>query len=454
MSELITLSNPWLGIGVLVAGLLVMLVALRAVRARFDLHPELMRKLAHVGLGLATLSFPWLFRSNWPVVVVGGLATGTLLALRFVPPLRASVGRVIHGVHRSSGGDLYFPIAATGLFLLANGNWVLYVLPMLTLTLADAVAALIGVAYGRHAYGTTGEMKSVEGSLAFFIVAFLATGMPLLLFTDTGRVEAILIGVTFGVLVMLLEAIAWRGLDNLFIPFGGFLLLRVYLTLDAPALFARVVVTVALLGVVIGLRRRRTLDDYALLAGVLVGYVAWAAGGWRWLVPPFVLFAAYTVIWPRRAQLRERPHDMIAVFSVTGTGMLWLLLSILLQRSDLYFPYTLGYSANLCFIGMTWYRNVGRSASPALALCASAVVAWVAFFVPYLAIVGLTRATSLTVAIALVALLAGGLAFSIVVPDIRRRPSDEYPWATQALVGLGASALALVLLVPAARFTS
>ena len=68
------------------------------------------------------------------------------------------------------------------------------------------------------------------------------------------------------------------------------------------------------------MRRRRTLDDYALVAGVLVGYVAWSAGGWRWLVPPCVLFAAYTVLWPRRAQLRERPHDMIAVFSVTATG--------------------------------------------------------------------------------------------------------------------------------------
>ena len=363
MSEPITLGNPWVGIGVLVAGLVVMLMVLRGVRARFALHPELMRKLAHVGLGLATLSFPWLFRSNWPVVVVGGLAIATLLALRYVPRLRASVGRVVHGVHRSSGGDLYFPIAATGLFLLANGNWVLYVVPMLTLTLADAVAALIGVAYGRHAYGTTGEMKSVEGSFAFFTVAFLATAGPLLLFTDTGRPEAILIGITFGVIVMLLEAIAWRGLDNLFIPFGGFLLLRVFLTLDAPALLARLVVTVALLGLVIVFRRRRTLDDYALLAGVLVGYIAWSAGGWRWLVPPFVLFAGYTALWPRRAQLRERPHDMIAVFSVTGTGMLWLLLSILLQQSELYFPYTLGYSANLCFIGITWYRNVGRSTS-------------------------------------------------------------------------------------------
>jgi phytol kinase len=446
VTELITIDNPWLGIAVLVTALLLMLVGLRAIRARFDLHPELMRKMAHVGLGLTTLSFPWLFQSRWPVIVMGALATGTLLALRFIPQLRASVGGVVHGVHRSSGGDLYFPIAATGLFLLANGNWVLYVLPMLTLTLADAVAAIIGVAYGRHAYGTTGEMKSVEGSLAFFIVAFIATGVPLLLFTTTGRVESVLIGATFGVLVMLLEAIAWRGLDNLFIPFGGLLLLRAFLVLDAPALLARFVATVGLLVLVVLMRRRRTLDDYALVAGVLIGYVAWSAGGWRWLVPPCVLFAAYTVLWPRRSQLRERPHDMIAVFSVTGTGMVWLLLALVLRRSDLYYPYTLAYSANLCFIGITWYRNVRRSASRAGAVATSAVVAWAAFFVPYLAVVGLTRQTVLTASLGLVPLIIAGLIFSIVVPDVRRRPSTGFPWATQALVGLGSSALGLAIL--------
>src|SRR5688572_17879305 len=102
MSEPLTLANPWLGIAVLVTALVAMLATLRAIRARFDLHPELMRKMAHVGLGLATLSFPWLFAARWPVIVVGSLATGTLLALRLVPRLRATVGGVVHGVHRSS----------------------------------------------------------------------------------------------------------------------------------------------------------------------------------------------------------------------------------------------------------------------------------------------------------------------------------------------------------------
>jgi phytol kinase len=430
---------------VLVAALLAMLGALRVIRDRFAPHPELMRKMAHVGLGLTTLSFPWLFRSPWPVVVMGMLAIGTLLALRFVPRLRATVGGVVHGVHRSSGGDLYFPIAATGLFLLAKGDWVLYTVPMLTLTLADAVAALIGVAYGKHAYGTASIRKTVEGSVAFFVVAFLATSVPLLL-AGTGREKAILIGLTFGALVMLLEAVAWRGLDNLFIPFGGFLLLRAFLELDEAALLARLIATTGLLVLVLVLRRHRTLDDFALGAGVLVGYVAWSAGGWQWLIPPCVLFAAYTVLWPRRAQLRERPHDITAVFSVTATGILWLLLAIVLRRPALYYPYTLAYAANLCFIGITWYRNFRRTASPLEGILAGAAVAWIAFFVPYLAVVGLTRGAVLAALAAIVPLAVAGVMFSFVVPDVRRRASADYPWASQALVGLGSSALGLILL--------
>jgi len=131
---------------------------------------------------------------------------------------------------------------------------------------------------------------------------------------------------------------------------------------------------------------------------------------------------------------------------VTATGMLWLLLALVLKRTDLYYPYTLAYSANLCFIGITWFRNVRRSASRAGAVGASAVVAWAAFFVPYLAVVGLTRQTLLTATLGLVPLIIAGLVFSIVVPDVRRRPSTGFPWATQALVGLASSALGLAIL--------
>jgi phytol kinase len=437
--------SPWIGIGAVVVTLVAMLGLLRLLRRRHGLHPELTRKLAHVGLGLTTLSFPWLFHATWPVVVVCGIAIATLLALRLLPVLRAQVGGVVHGIDRASLGDLYFPVSVVGLWILADRDWVLYTLPILTLTLADATAALIGIRYGRVRYDGAEGKKSLEGSVAFCIVAYFAIQGPLLLFTRTGRAESMLIAATFGVLVMLLEAVAWRGLDNVFIPFGGFLLLRAFLRLDAGELLLRFVITLALLALVLALRRRRTLSDSALLAGVLVGYVAWSAGGWRWLIPPIVLLATYATLWPRRHHLQARPHDMVALFSVTSTGILWLLLSAVLRRPELYYPYTLGFAANLCFIGITWYRDYRRNASTTEGVIASAVLAWLIFFVPYLIVSGATRTAVIIAAVSALPLLAGGLLFLAVVPNVRHRPSAEFPWARQALLGLGTSALGLAL---------
>jgi phytol kinase len=437
--------RPWVGIAAVVLALAAMLSLLHLLRSRVSLHPELSRKLAHVGLGLTTLTFPWLFHETWPVVVVGALATATLLALRYLPALRRTVGGGVLGVDRSSGGDLYFPIAVTGLWLLANGDWVLYALPLLTLTLADATAALIGITYGRLQYDGADGKKSIEGSIAFFVVAFLATHVPLLLFTDAGRAESLLIALTLGMLVMLLEAVAWRGLDNIFIPFGGFLLLRAFLGLDAAALLVRLGVTAAMLALVLFLRHRRTLNDTALVAGVLVGYVAWFAGGWRWLVPPLILLATYAALWPRNVHLRQRPHDMVAMFSVTSTGLLWLLLATGLRRAELYYPYTLSFAANLCFIGITWYRDYRREASKARAILTSAAPAWGLFFVPWIAVGEASRLALAAAALAIAPLLLGGAAFTLTVPDVRGRPSAEFPWLRQALLGLGASALGLVM---------
>jgi phytol kinase len=440
-----TQVSPLVAAIAVVLALLGLLAGLRQLRLRVTLHPELARKLSHLGFGLITLSFPWIFHSAMPVIVVSAIAIVSLLALRYVPALRASVGEAVHGVDRSSLGDLYFPIAVTGLYLLAEGDWVLYTLPLLTLTLADAVAALIGVSYGRLKYDGTEGRKSIEGSLAFFLVAFLAIHLPLLLLTNTGRAESLLIGLTFGVLVMLLEAVAWRGLDNLFIPFGGFLLLRAFLALDAPALLARLIVTGAMLFVVLLLRRRRTLTDSAALAGALVGFVAWSVGGWQWVVPPFVLMALYTIVWPRNRQVRDRPHDMVAVFSVTSTGMLWLLLSVVFGRPAFYYPYTLAFAANLCFIGITWFRDYRRGASSAQAITATAGMAWLVFLVPYVLVGAMTRPVLMEGLLAIVPLMIAGATFILAVPNVRNRTNLQFPWARQAVLGLGASALGLGL---------
>src|SRR5216684_2396312 len=104
--------NPWLGIGFVLAVLGGLLGGLCLYQRFAAPHPELVRKLLHMVMGLVTLSFPWLFDAAWPVLLLAGLSIAGLLT-----PFR-NLGSVIGGVARFSLGEVYFPLAVAVLFLL------------------------------------------------------------------------------------------------------------------------------------------------------------------------------------------------------------------------------------------------------------------------------------------------------------------------------------------------
>lgn len=334
--------NPWLGILTVLGALGLLMAILKAAQSR--VAPELSRKAVHVGMGLVCLSFPWLFHEGWPVVVIAVLAIIGLGAARVVPALRNNIGGVLGGVQRQSFGEFYFPIAVAAVYLLAGSNTLLYIIPVLTLTVADAVGALIGVRYGFARYQTDEGLKSAEGSVAFFTAAFLSCHIPLLLFSNIGRAESLLIGLTAGFVVMLLEAISWRGQDNLIIPLGMFFLLNAYLQMEAPALFFRLLLIVTLVIFVVLWRKRTTLSDSAVLAGALSGYAVWAFGGPFWLFPPLLLFVVY--IWLPSFPKENRPiQSLHAVTRVMAGGFLWILLMHLWDQNFL-MPYFLCMAAH------------------------------------------------------------------------------------------------------------
>jgi phytol kinase len=433
-----TSTNEWLAAAAVAGSLLVVLGVLRALASWRRVDGEVLRKGMHVALGASALTYPWLFRSVAPAVAIAVLTLGVLLALRYVPRARAQLGGVVHGVKRASEGDLWFPVSVVAVFWLSSGSTVLYLIPVLTLTVADAFAALVGSRYGHMRYDTLeGDQKSAEGSIAFFLIAFFAAHVPLLMYTSVGRVESLLIGLTFGFLVMLLEAVAWRGLDNLFIPVGGFFLLRSYLPLPARALSIVLMMTVAMFAVVILLRRRRTLSDGAALAGVLIGYLTWTVGGWRWIVPPLVFFLSYTMLWPRVEQVRERPHRLSAVLAVPGSALLWLALARTLGGTTAYYAYTLTLAANLGFVGVTWFRVVRPRTRGRYIITSSGVVGWLALLTPYLILGG--GAAAWRALIALPVLLVGAGAYVVLVPC--GRMGDPHDWTRQATIGLATAAL-------------
>ncbi len=442
--------HPAAGIAIIVVAMLGVLVGLRVLRRRYELPAELSRKGMHVALGLAMLASPFLFASVWPVLPIALATIAVLAAMRTVPWLHERYGGVVGGVERQSGGDFYFPIAAAVLYVITKGDPILFGVPILTLTFADALAAIIGVYYGRFRYRTDDgvSQKSLEGSIAFFTAAFLTTHIPLLLFSDTGRVESLLIGLMFGLLVMLLEAVSLRGTDNLFIPFGGYLLLVTFLERSALALAAMLGVTVTLLIVMLGFRKQRTLTDSAVLTAVLVGFVSWSVGGWLWLVAPMSLFLSYTVLWPRRRLVRRRPHDFVAVMAVVSSGFFWLLLAYVLDRPGFLYPYTISFAANLTFVGITWYRLARRNLHPLTAVARSALTAWAVVFIPYLLTTWRDGDAVIEAAAAVVWLVVGGIAFAYLLPLRRGAQSRPHLWLRQALLGLAASAPGVILVQP------
>ncbi|TVR52780.1 MAG: hypothetical protein EA425_04355 [Puniceicoccaceae bacterium] len=336
------------------AGLLIFAAYFAAVigglfclRLVVTVSPELSRKTVHVLLGLGCLAFPWLFASALPVLILCALS---LAGLAWMRTRRDSWRDLLHGVGRVSWGEFCYPLAVTLLFLLHRDPIPDFVIPILVLALADAVGALIGLRYGQSHYSTDEGSKSLEGSVAFFFVAFLSTHLCLLLGTETGRAESLLIAVIIGLLVMQIEAIAWRGLDNLFIPLASFLLLRAYLPMETAALAGRIALLVGIFGFFLLLRRRTYARDATLIASALVLYLLWAVGGWLWALPAVLTALVYSALCPREGADAIHRHGLPDLASICGVALFWLFLRGGTDTAGYNLPYLASWAAQIAML--------------------------------------------------------------------------------------------------------
>jgi phytol kinase len=213
------MTEPWIGLA-LVVTIFAVLFAIFSLIGHL-LQPEVLRKGLHVSLGLTALSFPWLFNDAWPVLALGATSILVFLGVRLGLPLPSRLARNIAGITRVSIGEFCFIIATCIVFMVAAKDPVLYSIPMLVLTLADAAAALVGTPYGHHRYATWDDYKSVEGSTAFFVVAFACIFLPLALFTQASLDLSASVAALVAMATTVLEASMGRGFDNLLVPLGA-----------------------------------------------------------------------------------------------------------------------------------------------------------------------------------------------------------------------------------------
>ena len=433
-------DNNWLKIILVVSCVAGLMLALARLQRKHQIHPEIARKAMHIGSGLVALSLPWLFQEGWPVFVLTLLSTTGMMAVKYLKCLRGNIGGVTGSVVRKTLGEICFPIGAGLLFAFAQGNVLLYSIPLLILTFADASAALIGVFYGVMRYTTADGTKTLEGSLAFFQAALLSTLTPLLLFTNLGRAETLLIALLMALLAMLLDAVAWWGLDNLLIPLLSFLALRSFITLDAHTLTVHVVVTLVLLLFSLVWRKRTTLNDSAVLATAIYGYLCWTLGGWVWMLPPLILLVSYNGLSPRDNPDNQRRYTTPVVLSVGAVGLFWLIVANVFNRHALYYPYMLSFAAQLAMISLARALRVAPHPGSATLWVSKVAMSWVLLLAPFFFVYDLNDQRWLYALSALLSISVGVGAFALTQwgPDGYRNTMQR--WFFQAL-GAGLTSL-------------
>lgn len=208
-----------------VAVLLGVMALVRRLAGVWQIGAEVQRKLVHIATGLYALTLPWLFPDRWPVYVLVAVTLVVMLVLRR-PGSR--LGQTLHGVERTSYGDLLLALSVGVCLFLSGDEPYLYVLPMAVLTLADAAAALAGSTYGTRFFKIEEGRKSVEGSVVFFTVTLLIAILCLMLMTPFPPPNIIVIALMVAGFGTLVEAASWRGFDNLFLPLGLLTFLSVH----------------------------------------------------------------------------------------------------------------------------------------------------------------------------------------------------------------------------------
>jgi phytol kinase len=323
---------------------------------------EWTRKLVHMGGGVISGTFPWAFSSQWSVLAIALGAVGAFALGR-----RHELLQSVTAVERRSRGEVWFPIGVYLLFVAARQNHVFWLIALSALVFADTAAALIGRAYGRFGYAVGEDRKSLEGSLVFMLVTFLAVHIALLLGTSIDRAGSLLVAAQIALLVASFEAISMRGNDNIVVPLGTYYLLLKMTPKPPLGIAFQLASQVSLLAVTSFVAwRTRFLTLSGAVAAHLVLYAAYSLGGVGWTLAPLGALAGYLALDGTYGAAHGVPHGGHQVRAIYYTSIV----GVLALFADNSFATLLPVSESLRYGHPFHPLFVGAFASPL------AIVAW------------------------------------------------------------------------------
>ena len=315
-----------LALGILaasIAGLIAAIAIIRHLGRRLAWTGEVMRKGVHVVVGLYALLLPVLFDARWPVVLLIVVAVGLMLWFRRPASRASGLGAAIHSVERRSWGDVLLALAIGFVFLRAGDSYILYALPIAIVALSDAAAALTGSTYGRRRFVIEDGVKSWEGVVAFFAVTWILGLVMLLLITDVPRLNVVVLSLAIALFGATVEAVSWRGLDNLFVPICVQLFLLGYLRAEPEtlAILAATFFTAILLIVLLGVRLGLSAHASRAFVVAIFSFLG-VAGPYGTVLPALIMLAHLAARKVRPCRSGHADLDFIGMLG--GAALIWL----------------------------------------------------------------------------------------------------------------------------------
>lgn len=415
------------------------LVTVSRLGARFGWQNEVKRKLLHAGLGLTTLSFPIVFAKDWEMMALGGVMIAIMLIIRLVPRFKQQTASGLYDVARVSYGELFFVISVIALYFLSDHEWVLYAVPLIILTLSDAAAALVGVNFGKRRFDVVEGKKSLEGVIAFGVVTFILVSGALMWLTSLSWTHIVLIAVLLALLGALTEAVAWKGMDNILVPMGMFLLLKHYLGASVAELYLSLVLVAGLVVLGLLIRRLSALNIHALMMAMILAYGLWQVAGWPFLVGPLWVFALHLGLsfWHKE----DHAYSHEAIISIGATSLFWLLVSDSLRYPEALFLYYLSLAIHIQIILLIRLHAVRGEVASWWMVGIAALIASLSCFGLWLWFADPSPQSLQRVSIAALGLMIGGI--------LRRVKQDRFAperWRSQGGYALAGSLLGLCLI--------
>lgn len=340
------------------------------------------RKLVHVATGIFTFLAPYYFKDKfYPALIPAVFIPFNILATRFgwLSSLHETdQDQSVSGAPLTLNyGTVYFPVAFLLLVLLC-WDWKVWILQtaMLVLGLGDAAAALVGEHVKNPHHYKFGTVKSLEGSLAMFVVSFLVLYGCLIMFKSDSLVlsqcsstELISLAFALALIATAAESLVSGGQDNLTVPFSVAFFLAVLELYGVPML-QKIILGVGISFIFARLSfGLKFLSASGAVCAFLLASTIFSIGGLVWTIPILTFFFLSSIL-SKVGKAQKKKFDLIfekgsqrdmgQVLANGGVGWILMLAYPFLPSESWREMFYFGYLGTMAAVQAdTWATEIG-----------------------------------------------------------------------------------------------